>query len=175
MSRRPSDLRLDFLDGIITRYQRNRRAMCITTCTLPSCRLVERRMTASDKKMIRDMRQSGKSYGQIALALNVSENTVKSFCRRESISTIVETFSRCSNCNKPIAAGTHGEPRCFCSDTCRYAWNFAHRVLAEHNAISKHCAGCGKAFFSYASSGRKYCSHVCYMNFRYEKRLRHGA
>lgn len=149
--------------------------MCITTCALPSCRFVERRMKASDKKLIREMRQSGKSYGQIALALNVSENTVKSFCRRESILATTETSSRCSNCGKSITAGTHGERRCFCSDTCRYAWNFAHRVLGERNAISKRCAGCGKVFFSYASSGRKYCSHACYIHYRYGKVVRHGA
>ena len=132
-------------------------------------------MTSSQKDLMRDMRQSGRSYGQIALALNISENTVKSFCRREGILVIPESADRCPRCGAMMPGRTYGRQRRFCSDACRYAWNFAHRLLGEQNAISKRCTGCGKMFFSYPSNERKYCSRACYIRDRFGKEARHGA
>jgi len=132
-------------------------------------------MTSTQRDHLRGLRQAGKSYGQIAEALALSENTVKSFCRREGILAVPESGDLCPRCGKPMAPTTRGTRRRFCSDTCRYAWNFAHRVLGEKNAVSKRCACCGKSFFSYPSSGRKYCSRACYMRDRYGKEARHDA
>ena len=130
-------------------------------------------MTPSEKDAVRRMRENGGSYGQIAHALNISENTVKSFCRREGILVIPEPADRCPRCGKSISHPVQGTRRRFCSDPCRYAWNFAHRVLGEKNAISKRCACCGQSFFSYPSSGRKYCSRACYVRARFGKEARH--
>lgn len=132
-------------------------------------------MTSSQKALLRELRRSGESYGQIAEALNVSENTVKSFCRREGILAAPESAPRCSHCGKRMAPTARGTRRRFCSDACRYAWNFAHRTLDETNAKSKRCACCGKPFFSYPSSDRKYCSRACYLRDRYRKEARHDA
>ena len=131
-------------------------------------------MTSSQRTLLRELRQSGKSYGQIARALNISENTVKSFCRREGILVVPEPADHCPRCGKPISHPAQGTRRRFCSDSCRYAWNFAHRVLSEKNAISKRCACCNQPFFSYPSSGRKYCSRACYLRDRFGKEARHG-
>ena len=137
--------------------------------------IMEVRMTSTQRDHLCELRRSGKSYGQIAQALNISENTVKSFCRREGILMVPESAPRCPHCCKPMAPTARGTRRRYCSDACRYAWNFAHRVLSEKNAILKRCACCGKPFFSYPSSGRKYCSRACYIHDRFGKEAHHGS
>ena len=42
-------------------------------------RFLEECMLSSQKDTLRRMRENGKSYGQIAAALGLSENTVKSY------------------------------------------------------------------------------------------------
>lgn len=42
-------------------------------------------MTEEQKIQIVDLRERGYSYGQIANALNISINTIKSFCRRNGL------------------------------------------------------------------------------------------
>ena len=119
------------------------------------------------------MRENGKSYGQIAAALGLSENTVKSYCRRAGLQTFVAR-TICLQCGKILLPEKHGRRR-FCSDACRYAWAYSHRILGPQNAIQKQCAACKKSFFSYPSSHRKYCSHGCYIADRYGREAeRHG-
>ena len=43
-------------------------------------------MTVSQKQEIAKLRGRGVGYGKIALALGISQNTVKSYCRRNNIS-----------------------------------------------------------------------------------------
>ena len=131
-------------------------------------------MTSSQRNLLRELRRSGKSYGQIAKALNISENTAKSICRREGITLRSPSRPRrCSRCGRPIDLTMYGTRRRFCSDTCRYAWNFAHRMLSAINAVSKRCDCCGQLFFSYPSSESKYCSRACYIRDRFGKEARH--
>ena len=131
-------------------------------------------MTPSEKDAARRMRENGGSYGQIAATLGLSENTIKSFCRRMGLRNALNQTS-CPRCGKPVAPGTHGQHRRFCSDACRYAWDYAHRVLDRHNAVSRACTCCGQAFFSYPSSQRKYCPHACYIADRYGREARKHA
>ena len=116
--------------------------------------IMEVRMTSTQRDQLRELRRSGRSYGQIAHVLNISENTVKSFCRREGILAAPESAPRCPHCGKLMTPTARGTRHRFCSDSCRYAWNFAHRVLCKKNAVSRRCACCGKTFFSYLSSDR---------------------
>ena len=44
-----------------------------------------REMTDSQKREIANLRAKGNGYGKIALALGISQNTVKSYCRRNNI------------------------------------------------------------------------------------------
>lgn len=141
----------------------------------PRGHIMEVRMTSSKRNLLRQLRRSGKSYGQIAKTLNISENTAKSICRREGILAVPQSADHCPRCGGPISHAAQGPRRRFCSDTCRYAWNFAHRVLSEINAVSKRCDCCGQLFFSYPSSGRKYCSRACYIRDRFGKEARHGS
>ena len=105
-------------------------------------------MNSSQKDAARRMREDGKSYAQIAVALSLSENTVKSFCRRVG-----------------LQAAT-GQTLC---PACGKAWNYTYRVLDAHNAVARRCACCRREFFSYPSAHRKYCSHACYIADRYGK------
>ena len=136
-------------------------------------RFLEECMLSSQKDALRRMRENGKSYGQIAAALGLSENTVKSYCRRTGLQTFVAR-TICPQCGKILLPEKHGRRR-FCSDACRYAWAYSHRILGPQNAIQKQCAACKKPFFSYPSSHRKYCSHGCYIADRYGREAeRHG-
>lgn len=131
-------------------------------------------MTPSEKDAVRRIRENGGSYGQIASTLGLSENTVKSFWRRMGVQNSFNQIT-CPRCRKHIISGSRGQHRRFCSDTCRYAWDYTHRVLSEKNAISKRCACCDQPFFSYPSSGRKYCSRTCYVRDRFVREARHGS
>ena len=104
-------------------------------------------MNTFEKDSVRKMRENGKSYSQIAAALSISENTVKSFCRRMGIISLVEK-PVCPVCGKILMPSKQGQRRRFCSDTCRFVWNYGHRVLDAHNAIACRCAHCQREFFS---------------------------
>ena len=131
-------------------------------------------MNPHEKKMIRALRENGKSYASIAAELELSVNSIKAYCHRKNIISLVE-FGRCPRCGALISPEEVRRNRRYCSDICRYSWNYAHRLLSDRNAVEKKCACCQRPFFSYPSSHRKYCSHDCYIADRYDKELRHDA
>lgn len=135
-------------------------------------------MTADQKQQIQQMRQKGLSYLQIAAALNISENTIKSYCRRNNLGTMKspkpqaakEIHSSCKHCEKPLTHGTKGQPRKFCSDMCRRAWwktNDNHLMKKAYYTFK--CIECGQKFESYGNKNRKFCGHACYIKNRFEK------
>lgn len=133
---------------------------------------LEALMTSQEKARLHEMRQAGLSFAQISANLGISKNTLKSFCRRTETIMDAAATTGCIQCGLPIAI--KGKRR-FCSNGCRYAWNYEHRVLNIRNAVEKKCACCGNCFFSYASSHRKYCSRACYMTDRYGKERCHDG
>ena len=72
-------------------------------------------MNSSQKDAARRMREDGKSYAQIAVALSLSENTVKSFCRREGLQAATGQ-TLCPACGTAVRPGQRGQKRRFCSD-----------------------------------------------------------
>ena len=123
-------------------------------------------MKADQKEKIRQLREIGTTYGQIARKLGISENTIKSVCRREHIFNLQQPIQRCRCCNAPLkATRSH-----YCSDSCRYKWSYQHRILDAENAERLVCKNCGKSFYSYPSRHRIYCSHECYIEDRYGER-----
>ena len=64
-------------------------------------------MTKYERDTVLLMRRNGISYSKIAEALKLSENTIKSFCRRHK-NDVVDTAKitnkegYCRNCGKPI-------------------------------------------------------------------------
>ncbi len=134
-------------------------------------------MTNEQKGKISILRHRGQSYSKIADSLNISENTVKSFCRRNNLGikpknkqqAIKENCDTCKQCGKALIHGTKGQPKKFCSDQCRRAWwkeNESYIVKKAYYIVI--CTNCGKEFESYGNKSRKYCSHSCYINYRYK-------
>ena len=113
------------------------------------------------------LRRAGKSYSQIAEILGVSRNTLKSYARRNPTDE-AKARTVCAFCGTKMIS--RGKQR-FCSDSCRYAWNYSHRILDATNAIQKVCPHCGRSFFSYPSSNKMYCCRDCYLAGRYGRRM----
>ena len=118
----------------------------------------------------------GDSYKAIAAALALSENTIKSFCQRNLLGGRggikdgqAPPPTACLFCGKWLIQEQKRKPRKFCSDACRRAWWKEHDDQINRKAYyTIVCACCGRTFVSYGNSGRKYCSHNCYVRDRYK-------
>jgi endogenous inhibitor of DNA gyrase (YacG/DUF329 family) len=135
-------------------------------------------MTDTQKEKIYKMRQIGMSYSKIASTIGISENTIKSYCRRNNLGANVSTKQKkekemctsCKHCGKSLTQGTKGQPKKFCSENCRRLWWKAN--TNDHNKKAYYilsCVGCGKKFESYGNKIRKFCGHACYINYRFKK------
>ena len=138
-----------------------------------------KQLTVDQKLKIQQMKQAGQSYAKIAKVLVISENTIKSHCRRNNIRALKgsketektkKTYTLCKQCKKPLLNKTKGQPKKFCSDECRRLW-----WKNNDNKIHKKayytipCVGCGKEFESYGNPNRKYCGHACYIKHRFNR------
>lgn len=116
---------------------------------------------------------SAPSWGRVAMQLQISINTVKSFCRRHSLVTRIDG-AVCEQCGKPIDQNPGRKRKRFCCDACRNKWWNAHLTLVKRKAVYTFtCPACGKAFTVYGNSHRKFCSHACYIAYRFGG-VRHG-
>lgn len=124
-------------------------------------------MTDEQKKQIIALRRNGAGYGNIASQLGISINTVKSFCRRHSLAA-PPTDSLCEQCGRPIAQNPRRKRKRFCCDACRNKWWNSHLDLVKRKAVYIFtCPTCGKEFTVYGNSHRKFCSHACYIAYRF--------
>lgn len=125
-------------------------------------------MTDQQKELIRTMRLSGIGYVKIGETLGISDNTVRSFCRRNGLSDTAKNTVSCKQCGKLIKVIPKRKPRIFCSDSCRTAWWNGHQDCVARKAVYEYtCTHCGKQFTAYGNAGRKYCSHACYIAHRF--------
>ena len=92
-------------------------------------------MTDHQKAQIIKLRVAGNGYGKIAQMLDISLNTVKSFCRRnningataaESSATLTGETSTCENCGREIQQIAKQKKKRFCCDKCRNEWWNSH-------------------------------------------------
>lgn len=126
-------------------------------------------MTELQKVDITRLRISGCSYSQIATKLNISENTVKSFCRRNrlkaaDIKTVPDVKkSACECCGAELSLTDGKKRKRFCSDRCRNKWWNANLDKVNRRAYYDFtCGYCKKSFSAYGNRKRKYCCHECY-------------
>ena len=70
-------------------------------------------MTDEQKQQIIALRRDGAGYGRIAARLQISINTVKSFCRRHSLAAN-SSASVCEQCGKPIPQNPGRKRKQFC-------------------------------------------------------------
>ena len=136
-------------------------------------------MTPDEKSRLSVMRKAGQSYAEIADALGLSKNTVKTFCRRNGLTVEVKdapvtempvlSESRlCPNCGKPVIQIQGRKEKKFCSDVCRTHWWNSHLSLVNRKAVYEFsCPTCGSAFTAYGNRHRKYCCHECYIADRF--------
>ncbi len=128
-------------------------------------------MTNELKEQITVLRRQGYGYSKIAEALSISENTVKSYCRRNGLSfDALNNTAVCKQCGKPIIIKEKCKPRQFCSDRCRVAWWNSHQRQSRTKTTYHFvCDKCGRPFESNGNKSRKYCSHDCYIAARFGK------
>jgi len=140
--------------------------------------LGEENINKSEKEKIKIMRRRGYSYSKIAIALNISENTIKSFCRRNNLSGIKNNEAKekkeidtvCKQCGNPLIKTKQGQPKKFCCDKCRREWWKANDDCINRKAYyDTTCLECGDKFRSYGNKNRKFCSHTCYIKNRFNK------
>lgn len=125
-------------------------------------------MTDLQKEQIKTLRLQGISYVKIGEMLGISDNTVRSFCRRNGLGDAAKNTVACKHCGKLIKIIPKQKPRKFCSDACRTAWWNSHPDCVDRKAVYAYtCAHCGKPFTAYGNKERKYCSHNCYISDRF--------
>jgi len=125
-------------------------------------------MVQKEINEIARLQRCGYGYKRISQITGLSQNTVKSYCRRHPLaSDAAELVSCCQQCGKPIEQTPHRKRKLFCSDACRMAWWNAHPDRVKRKAYhTVTCASCGREFESYSSTNRKFCSRACYSAFR---------
>ncbi len=132
-------------------------------------------MTENQRMMIAVYREKGMSYKEIADALSVSINTIKTFCKRNGLGgvrSLIETsagkVTACEYCGNPVVQNSGRKKKRFCSDKCRNVWWNTHQEEVNKKANYECvCTYCSKHFISYGNKNRKYCSHVCYTKDRF--------
>ena len=129
-------------------------------------------MINSEKERLKLLREKGYSYSKISKILSISENTIKSFCRRNKLNIVREKIvsEKCKQCGNDYENNHKGPNKKFCSDRCRREWWKDHDYCICKKAYYKLiCCECGQEFQSYGNKDRKYCSHDCYIKNRFGK------
>lgn len=135
-------------------------------------------MTEEEKIKITNLRNEGVGYIRIAQMVGLSENTVKSYCRRHGLAGMVGSIKKelddadgkhfCINCGVAVPQVKRCREKKFCCDKCRNAWWNANLDKVNRKAnFECVCEYCHKAFISYAVEDRKYCSRSCYFKGRF--------
>lgn len=138
-------------------------------------------MTDYEREQIYELRRKGMGYKAIGTALGLSRDTVRSFCKRNNLDGDGEVVKLnmevmkaqnllCLNCGQLMIVKAKGRPRKYCSNACRRTWWEKNQDKREKRdaAIYNHlCLHCKEEFSSYGNKNRKYCSHDCYIKYRF--------
>ncbi len=126
-------------------------------------------MTDNERKEVEKLRRVGLGYKKIASILDISINTVKSFCRRNNLLSPIqndENNKKYLYCSIIIKQHPNRKEKKFCSDKCRMKWwNVKRKDRKATNTFK--CLYCGVDFSVYGNAHRKFCSHECYINSRF--------
>lgn len=130
-------------------------------------------MKNTEKENITKLRNAGYGYTAIANELNISINTIKSFCKANNLGGVKakrnnkkKNISFCLNCGKELKHTPGKKKKKYCSGKCRYQWWNKNRDCKSTYQI--RCKSCNKKFNAYKNSNRKYCSHECYIADRFK-------
>ena len=126
-------------------------------------------MTELQKHQIMNLREKGYGYIKIANELGISVNTIKSFCRRQNIiKPKADDKHYCKCCGKEVEQTKGRKEKKFCSDSCRMKWWNGNLDKVNRKAYrQRKCLKCGNEFTVYGSKKKKFCTHECYILFRF--------
>lgn len=138
-------------------------------------------MTDYERSEIDRLRNSGMGYKAIAKELNISVNSIKTYCKRMNIKgerylvektqvsetqimekdpEVDESDARCClYCGSVIVQPKHGRKKKFCSNKCRAAYWRNHPEETNGAFLKKHiCRCCGKVFYNYRDDSTDSCT-----------------
>lgn len=130
-------------------------------------------MTDLQRNKIVALRGQGYGYKKIGQLMGLSVNTIKTYCKRNSLGGAVTNQSGkmeevCKFCGATLVQTPGRKRRVFCSDACRTKWWNTHPELVKHRGDHQViCGHCGRTFSVNKNSTRKYCSHTCYIANRF--------
>ena len=133
-------------------------------------------MTDLQKEQIRAMRLQGLGYMKIGEKLGISDNTVRSFCRRKGLGDAAKNTVACQQCGKLMKIVPKRKPRRFCSDACRTAWwKTLGKAYSGKSVFSAKlvCEDCGGFFGSkvwHSTDRYRRTIWQCNSKFKGEKR-----
>ena len=97
-------------------------------------------MTKYQIEVLNTMRGRGKSAMDIALALHISVNTIRSYMRRHPPEDVLQV--ECLWCGKPIVQVKGRKAKRFCSDKCRNTWWLLPCLLCRCKKLSSCTGSC---------------------------------
>jgi len=129
-------------------------------------------MDEIQRQKIRKLRSQGYGYLRISEQLDISPNTIRSFCKKENIAGYInlgeqlrgkDNLQVCKQCGKKFYQIAGRKKKIFCSDSCcKVYWNL-HKDKQRRLAPEKfNCIICNKEYYEYPIRKRKYCSRECY-------------
>lgn len=138
-------------------------------------------MTQAQANQIRELRLKGVGYRAIGTVVGLSRDIVRNYCRShgldgyasaltKNIQEMMEAGEVCNFCGGKMTQPKTGRPKKFCCDKCRREWWKTHPEAVSMSEEAKYtltCKNCGKTFISYGNCNRKYCSHNCYIKYRF--------
>lgn len=131
-------------------------------------------MTDCEKEKIVRMRHEGFGYTVISKRLNISVNTIKTFCRANNLGgvkaknkTNKPNSTSCLNCGTELTHTPGKRKKKFCSSKCRHYWWNNNKNTKSLTELK--CKNCHIKFKVYGNSNRKYCSHECYIKDRFKR------
>lgn len=131
-------------------------------------------MTDEQRTAIGRYRKAGYGYKKIGQLTGISENTVKTYCRRNGLGGLAASVqdtdggSVCKCCGAAVRQTPGRKEKKFCSNQCRMKWWNSHLDQVNRKAMYEFtCPTCGKEFSAYGNRNRKYCSHECYIEDRF--------
>ena len=132
-------------------------------------------MNDNQKTQIKNLRLQGLGYIKISQVMDISVNTIKSYCRRNNLAVgsnketkVNLNISLCKNCSKELLQNKGKKERSFCNDKCRSTyWRNNQGKINRKTATEYICLVCNKPFIDYARNNRKYCGRECYIKARY--------
>ena len=114
-------------------------------------------MNSFQKQRISELRGKGETYAAIAAELDISESTIKTYCRRNGIQP-----DACPVCGNTLMHTPNKKKKRFCSDKCRSTWWAKNPEAMNCKAVYNFvCLSCAKPFSAYGNAKRKYCSVSC--------------